>query len=219
MMAQGNNVIDLHSRINNRNTHTENVAIEDNNHDFTKVEVIVPRDYDIRIDLVKKETRLDTNNGKFNDSNTGIFSPKQSFLLDELYLTHLNTNLLTRNETAVANLTSTSSNNRISKYFDNHIGKDCEYDIIKAEKEIIDQGQGNQMVDKFHQIIKEQISFLLLGIVFTIVSLIGISVFYGIGYYVVHPTLYLVTLLMGIGWSATALMSIKNNKGDSLHDK
>lgn len=61
-------------------------------------------------------------------------------------------------------------------------------------------------------IINEQIKFLLVSFAFIFVSLIGMIFYYRIGFYIIHPVIYLVTLLMGVGWGATAIFSIKNNK-------
>ena len=61
-------------------------------------------------------------------------------------------------------------------------------------------------------VLKKQIEFLLTGISFIIFSLIGLLVFSAKGSYIIHPLLYIFTLLMGIGWSLTAIVSMKGNK-------
>lgn len=72
------------------------------------------------------------------------------------------------------------------------------------------------MVNKIHRVKIEQIKFLLSGVFLMISALIGLNVFYRTGYYIIHPTIYLVMILMGVGWSATAIVSIKDYKGDKF---
>jgi len=97
------------------------------------------------------------------------------------------------------------------------------YDIIKLHREttsLIRRFEGYNINKEeldmrkllMYDVLKEQIKFLIMAICFIIMSLIGMIVFNRTGFYIIHPLLYIITLLMGIGWGATALASIKNNK-------
>lgn len=107
------------------------------------------------------------------------------------------------------------------------IENETAYDIIKAEdikqldnrvsafsnKTCKNIGEDENMKSKvLYNVLKKQLGFLISGIAFIIVSLVAISVYYRTGLYIVNPLLYIITLLMGIGWSATALISIKSNE-------
>lgn len=49
----------------------------------------------------------------------------------------------------------------------------------------------------------------MMAVSFIILSLFGIILFIRTGKYLIHPSLYIITLLMGTGWGATAIFSIK----------
>lgn len=70
---------------------------------------------------------------------------------------------------------------------------------------------------KLSNIFKKQVKFLLFSFLFIAASLVGILLFSLYGFYVIHPSLYLVTLTMGIGWGATALVSIHETYKGNLH--
>lgn len=71
----------------------------------------------------------------------------------------------------------------------------------------------NMSLYKLVEIYDRQIKFLLFSLSFVIMSLVGIILYNRSGYYIIHPTIYLLTLLMGLGWTCTAIGSILNNKG------
>jgi len=71
----------------------------------------------------------------------------------------------------------------------------------------------NMSLYKLVEMYDRQIKFLLFSLSFVIMSLVGIILYYRSGYYIIHPTIYLLTLLMGLGWTCTAIGSILNNKG------
>ena len=63
-----------------------------------------------------------------------------------------------------------------------------------------------------HDVLKKQFTFMFTGVVFIIMSLIGLIIFAATGKYFMHPFLYIIILLMGIGWTLTAIVSIKSNR-------
>lgn len=65
-----------------------------------------------------------------------------------------------------------------------------------------------------YELVKEQLKFLYVSFAFVITSLIGMIIYYRTGLYFINPCIYLVTLLIGIGWAATAITSIKNKKAN-----
>lgn len=67
-------------------------------------------------------------------------------------------------------------------------------------------------MNNINEVLKKQLKFLATGIITIILSIIGMIIFHYTGLYIIHPVIYLVTLLMGIGWTATAIVSILNNK-------
>lgn len=75
-----------------------------------------------------------------------------------------------------------------------------------------------EMILKFNKLFKLQIKFLIEGLSLVLFSLIGLIFYYKSRKYIIHPTLYIATLIMGLGWSLTALGSMKTDKGDINHD-
>lgn len=66
--------------------------------------------------------------------------------------------------------------------------------------------------DKLKRIFRKQVNFLLSSFLLIVASLVGMILFYLFDFYIIHPTIYLVTLAMGIGWCATAIVSIYEDK-------
>jgi hypothetical protein len=62
------------------------------------------------------------------------------------------------------------------------------------------------------KILKPQLELLAAGIIFIILSIIALIIFSNTGKYIVHPAIYFVTLLMGLGWTITGVVSITRNK-------
>lgn len=62
------------------------------------------------------------------------------------------------------------------------------------------------------KILNPQKDLLVVGGILSILSIIGIIIFNLTGLYLIHPLLYIITLLMGVGWSFTALGSIKHKR-------
>lgn len=60
------------------------------------------------------------------------------------------------------------------------------------------------------KILKPQKELVITGILTIISSVILMIIYYNTGDYIIHPLIYLVTLLMGIGWGATGMASIIN---------
>jgi hypothetical protein len=57
--------------------------------------------------------------------------------------------------------------------------------------------------------IKRKIIFLLISVGIILVSLVGIILFLRTSFYIIHPSLYVLTFIMGMGWGITALYSFK----------
>ncbi len=55
---------------------------------------------------------------------------------------------------------------------------------------------------------KEHIEFLLVSLLTIVFSLIGLLIFAIKGLYIIHPSIYILGIFMGIGWGATALTSL-----------
>jgi len=62
------------------------------------------------------------------------------------------------------------------------------------------------------KIIKPQLELLVAGIVSIISSIIALIIFSNTGIYIIHPAIYLITLLMGLGWTLTGIVSIISNR-------
>lgn len=57
--------------------------------------------------------------------------------------------------------------------------------------------------------------FMTIGILVIILSVVGLIIFNKTGLYFLHPATYFMWLIMGLGWTATAIASAKehlNNK-------
>lgn len=78
--------------------------------------------------------------------------------------------------------------------------------IIEHNKEVY---KGGRSMDKIR---KEQMVLLRNGLIAIVLSIIGFVVFHMKGLYLVHPTLYIFTFIMGLGWSSTAVYSIRSTK-------
>lgn len=68
-------------------------------------------------------------------------------------------------------------------------------------------------LEKVKNLNKEHMEFLLVSFLTVVLSLIGLLIFSIKGLYFIHPSIYLLGLLMGLGWGATALMSIYKHRG------
>jgi len=89
------------------------------------------------------------------------------------------------------------------------------YDIIN--KEMFTRSDKNNNCEEviamtMYNIFNKQIKFLMVALAFIIFSLVGLIVFIKTNVYIIHPFIYIVTLLMGTGWGLTALSSIKHSK-------
>lgn len=60
------------------------------------------------------------------------------------------------------------------------------------------------------KILKPQKELCITGILVIMASIISMVIYYSTGDYIIHPFIYLVMLLMGIGWLATGVVSIIN---------
>lgn len=60
------------------------------------------------------------------------------------------------------------------------------------------------------KISKPQEGLLITGSLIIISSIILIIIYHNTGDYIIHPLIYLITLLIGIGWLVTGITSIIN---------
>lgn len=188
--------------------------------------------------LVEKKNDTDKTiniNGTFNaflKPGEKIIIEKESILNSKIVGSYSQTN----NEYATINsideeipLSDAGQNSRIDKWFQN-LEKDHELEQLridinnKEEKikkleykyECLLNNNNKEVVNMkksmMYDVLKEQLKFLIVAVSTIILSLIGIIVFATTGRYFIHPYLYVILLLMGIGWGLTAAFSIKSNK-------
>jgi hypothetical protein len=108
-----------------------------------------------------------------------------------------------------------SNNNRLyGDYLFDKLGTiNCEEHII-VKRRLDETSEVSEMIFKLNKLFKMQIKFLIEGFALVLASFIGLVLFYKTGRYILNPILYVVTLIMGLGWGLTALHSIKSNKDD-----
>lgn len=188
----------------------------DTNEDFTKLEFLVPKGWDVQIKLKSQETK-----DSYNIKRDNLYYDYET-ILDTMSnkdtLPNANKFIITQQKNkSNATITETCDQTTLVDFY-HKILNDTYYisRLLEIEDDI---RQGKKMVDKMNNIFKEQLSFLLYGNALLIMSLVGISLFYATGFYIIHPTIYLITAIMGLGWSLTAIMSIRgNDEGDKSHD-
>lgn len=82
--------------------------------------------------------------------------------------------------------------------------KDLKY--INMEKEY------EMKINRIRSLNQVHIEFLLVSFITIILSLVGIIVFSVSGFYIIHPSIYMLLFIMGIGWGATAIASVIKNR-------
>ena len=88
-------------------------------------------------------------------------------------------------------------------------------EVVRRElSKNINEGEVKAM--GIYSIFVKQIRFLMVAVAFIVISFIGLLVFIKTGLYIIHPIIYIATLIMGTGWGLTALSSIKHNKCDKI---
>lgn len=85
-------------------------------------------------------------------------------------------------------------------------------DIIRYKQLLTEKEEELMRKDAINQMKSKQTEFILLSTGTILLSFIGFIIFYTTGFYIVHPSLYLVILMMGIGWLATAITSVCTNR-------
>lgn len=82
--------------------------------------------------------------------------------------------------------------------------------IIDIEEEkILKIEEGYEMkINGIKELQKIHISFLLISSLTIIFSLVGLLVFSASGFYIIHPSIYILGIFMGLGWGATCITSI-----------
>lgn len=78
-------------------------------------------------------------------------------------------------------------------------------------KEKIDLRNHKYLTEK-NKLLKPQIEFLIVSIIILLLSILGLIIFHLMGKYLIHPSIYIAGILMGIGWLLTAIVSIKESK-------
>ena len=68
---------------------------------------------------------------------------------------------------------------------------------------------------RINRLNKEHIEFVLVSFLTIFFSMIGLLIFSVNGLYLIHPSIYILGILMGIGWGSTALVSIYKHRGDN----
>lgn len=146
-----------------------------------------------------KELILNTReNGKFSIDTTSKIELLESLqaTLEELIELEVNSN--------EDNFISVNENKR------KQVLKTTEKDIIYSKDEEIRKiKKGYEMkLNRVNQLNKVHIEFLLVSAMTIILSLIGLLVFSVNGFYIIHPSLYILGIFMGLGWGATCITSI-----------
>ncbi len=168
---------------------TQNDEIEDH----TTIEVMVPKGYRAQIKVIKLEegTYYNRDKGPYKDLkkilNGKVLKRSDYFSFDDALNGTVSSELTGKN--ILGNEVSCS-----------------EYDIINKEMEVVGMN-----AFKLHMLLQKQISFLLFSLLFIIGSFIAMAVYYRTGLYIIHPILYVFTLLMGVGWMFTSLYSVMLN--------
>lgn len=160
--------------------------IIDNEDDSEKIVIHVPKGFNAKIILEKKEnhsTEIQSSKENFFDNNNNEFFGNN---IEEELATTSTYDII---KTPVNSGIFQNSDNTYSKKEGVYMKKSVMYDVLKV-----------------------QIKFLLVAVAFILFSITGLAVFYRTGFYVIHPIMYIFTLIMGIGWGSTALVSIKSNK-------
>lgn len=99
----------------------------------------------------------------------------------------------------------------VDQYNDKCIISEKKYkDIIdKKEKELLEIRKEYEMkLLNERKLNKVHIEFLLISTITIIISLIGLLLFSATGFYIIHPSIYIIGILMGIGWGATCITSL-----------
>lgn len=102
-------------------------------------------------------------------------------------------------------------NVNVDQYNDKCIISEKKYkDIIdKKEKELLEIRKEYEMkLLNERKLNKVHIEFLLISTITIIISLIGLLLFSATGFYIIHPSIYIIGILMGIGWGATCITSL-----------
>ncbi|MDU2436130.1 hypothetical protein [Clostridium perfringens] len=83
-------------------------------------------------------------------------------------------------------------------------------DIIgRKEKELLEIRKEYEMkLLNERKLNKVHTEFLLISTITIIISLIGLLLFSATGFYIIHPSIYIIGILMGIGWGATCITSL-----------
>lgn len=83
-------------------------------------------------------------------------------------------------------------------------------DIIDSEIKELKEAY-EMKINRINGINKIHIEFLMSAFIAIIISLIGLIIFSINGFYLIHPYIYILGIIMGIGWGATAITSIRCN--------
>lgn len=82
-------------------------------------------------------------------------------------------------------------------------------EVIRLKNEIIMQREECDMkIDKIKNLNKVHLEFIFVSTFTLVISLIGLLIFGMSGFYIIHPSIYIMGIFMGIGWGATAITSI-----------
>lgn len=87
---------------------------------------------------------------------------------------------------------------------------------ILVNKELVDKSYSKEELEmklfKTNELNKINVTFMLISTSLIIVSLMGLLVFSIRGSLIIHPFIFIVGILMGIGWGATAITSMIYNR-------
>jgi len=95
---------------------------------------------------------------------------------------------------------------------------DIEYDRIEISETFISEVLTMER-QKMILVFRKQTNFFLVSMITLFLSFVGFFVYYRTGMYFLHPFLYVIVSLMGIGWGSTAIASIYTTKADKYGQK
>lgn len=171
----------------NITTDSRNITNDDENE---KVTVYVPKGYSARIILEKKD-----------EISTAAEYPYVHASVNKTDSKIFTNNI--KNELAMTSVCDI-------------INSQTEYNYISNFEDIynIDIGkeEADMKLNKTKELNKIHIEFLAVSFITIIFSLIGLLIFSMNGFYIIHPSIYILGLFMGLGWLATVAASIHKHR-------
>ncbi|GEA33627.1 hypothetical protein [Clostridium diolis] len=168
------------------NNITDNRNIIDDENE--KIIIYVPKGYSAKVILEKKD--------EISTDTEYQYSPSNVHKIDSKILTNTIKNELAM--TSVCDIIKPQTGYNYTSDFKER------YDIGKEEADM--------KLSKTKELNKIHIEFLVVSFITIIFSLIGLLIFSMNGFYIIHPSIYILGFFMGLGWLATAATSIYKHR-------